>query len=149
MNLSIEIIGLVVGAIATILGGTWAIYRFIRGLDKRAALKEQEVSETKAAERMKAIEHAQEDAKTQHAKDLDSMEAKSRLEHDKIILRLDYLEKQVDSLSARQGSDYEKHDQIIDDLREVLADIRETIAGFGKDFVTRREFLDKEKKRGS
>ena len=158
MPVSAEVITVIIGVATALVGGLWALYKWVRSLDKKAALKEKEVSENKVADRMRAIEHEQKDAKESndkalkdakelHAKAIENLGDKFQLEQEKLMIRVDYLEKEVDCIASKQESDHAKHDEIISDIREVLADIRETIAGFGKDFVTRREFLDS--KRGN
>ena len=157
MPFSAEVITVIIGVATALLGGAWALFKFVRSLDKKAALKEKEVDDNKVADRLKSIEHNQGDAKTAgekalkdvkeaHAKALENLGDKFQLEQEKLMIRVDYLEKEVDCIASKQTQDHAKHDEIISDIREVLADIRETIAGFGKDFVTRREFLDSKRR---
>jgi hypothetical protein len=157
MPVSAEVLTIIIAILTTVFGGAWALYKFVRALDKKASLKAKEVDDNKIADRLKSIEHEQEvsksanekalkEAKAANVKSIENMGERLKLEQDKLMIRVDYLEKEVDNISTKQSQDHTKHDEIISDIREVLADIRETIAGFGKDFVTRREFLDSKRR---
>jgi len=142
MDISNEALMVALAVVTAVVGAGWAIYRFIRGIDKRASEKELEARENKVDNRMKAIEHQQEDIRRDAEKSLKNVSDKFALERDNLLLKIGALEKQVDALSSKQSRDYVRHDEILNDIREVLADVRETVAGFGKDFVTRKEFME-------
>lgn len=58
---------------------------------------------------------------------------------------LDDMEEQLKSIDTEHDANAERLNEIIENLRESLADARETIAGFGSTYVTRKEFYEDRK----
>ncbi len=58
---------------------------------------------------------------------------------------IDDMEEQLKSIDSEHDSNSEKLNSIVENLRESLADARETIAGFGSTYVTRKEFYEDRK----
>ena len=137
MNINVDIITIVVTVAIAVVAGAWTLYRWIRRLDAKA-------------NESKCVEHARHllEVKSDTNKAVEHAEEKFALEQQKVILKIDYLEKEVEALSKKQEREHSKHDELISGIRDVLADMRETIAGFGKDFVTRREFLESKRRDG-
>ena len=137
MNINVDIITIVVTVVIAVVAGAWTLYRWIRSIEAKA-------KESKCAEHARRLLEVKSDT----SKAVEHAEEKFALEQQKVILKIDYLEKEVETLSKKQERDHSKHDELISGIRDVLADMRETIAGFGKDFVTRREFLESKRRDG-
>lgn len=144
MNFNVDAVTLVVTIVVAVMAGGWTLYRFVKGLEAKAKTKEKEVAEGKCAEHTRRMSEIEVDTQ----KSVAHAEEKFALEQQKAMLKIDYLEKEVEALSKKQERDHTKHDDLISGIRDILADMRETIAGFGKDFVTRREFLEEKRRDG-
>jgi chromosome segregation ATPase len=121
MTLSNEV--LVTIALA-ILGAFWILIRIIRHLESK---KIEELAKDLSEARKNYLSGSSSFAETD--KHVEVM--KNQIAN---------LEKENTTLRAEAAELREKHDGVL----EMLSDIRETIAGFGAYYVTRKEFLDRE-----
>lgn len=76
-------------------------------------------------------------------KSMDKLVSKEEVEA--LKKSLDTMEQDIHKLHERNDDDNDDMHKIVENLRESLADARETIAGFGASYVTRKEFYEDRK----
>jgi hypothetical protein len=69
----------------------------------------------------------------------------SKEEVDALRKSITMIEEQIQKIDDEHDTNTEKLNEIVENLRESLADARETIAGFGSSYVTRKEFYEERK----
>ena len=129
LNEVLELIGTAVGIATPIVGGIWYVLKLAKGsIDKQ--IKELQKHIDDFGSRVTAIENKhnkeQEDKvviSTQRAK-----------EDGELKVALQKISSDIEHLRGAHAE--------IGVLQEYVADLRETVAGFGKDYVTRRECIE-------
>lgn len=61
---------------------------------------------------------------------------------DELIRRVDVLERRHDEMTRKHDENGQRFGHALEQVRDHIGDMRETIAGFGAIYITRREYSD-------
>jgi len=156
-NISLEVLGFILTAASVVLGSVWGIFMLIRNLESKNMLIRIENLEKEIKQQAHVCETTLKELKERLAREKAELVVAEDQEHkqvadqarslvEKTEQAIHFLEKQLDALTKRQIDDETNLATNLESIREALADIRETTAGFGKDFMTRKECLLREEK---
>ena len=120
-----------------VLGSFYTLIRIIRYLDAKRNEDAKKALEKQVDDLQKQVRELEGQIKGLEAKQQAVVLESQRLEQSR-----QYFDRTLEQLQKTHGDDVKTIFARLDVARETLSDMRETLAGFGSNYVSRKEYLD-------